>query len=478
MVADKKPKFTEDLLGDDPVSAAGSTTAGPSTSSATAPFGLPPSPPPVDELLPTYTEVATGSSSLVPTGPLVPSATAAAGGDSSTLLPPSYSIYTPKTSSHYLNQHVISYDSHINTSPEALYQFLLVENQQPPRQYVQIRGSHEVRHTHWERDSEGRSRTRTESRSVTDFEFKIDLTSGLWPLVQADVGLSQEVKGRLEVLPDDQRVYRGGRVKARWSPPKNRGKKNGGCAGRRRRRRLQQQQQQEEGGLDSEQLDDNSAPLLGPEEHTDNVDHPTVIPDSAVPVREWAERYCRLPTTCKEFILRKPVTNLDQNLLTKLITNAVRDTGYRGSVYVSFPKTHHKVAIYPDTWLARTRQNPWVRWFFYLTFLWIISWPILYLATRKFHIVVSEWEWGFVRERRTVQLEGGGTQEVSMPVPEESERVWAGLWKGAVKMAAWRKRHDGNGSRSGSGSWCVRFGAGAGGNGGAYGETWGADEDW
>ncbi|KAF2444700.1 hypothetical protein P171DRAFT_431504 [Karstenula rhodostoma CBS 690.94] len=34
-----------------------------------------------------------------------------------------------------------------------------------------------------------------------------------------------------------------------------------------------------------------------------------------------------------------------------------------------------------------------VRWVFYLTFLWIFSWPALFFATKRYAVVKAEWPW-------------------------------------------------------------------------------------
>ncbi|RPB20997.1 hypothetical protein L211DRAFT_753652, partial [Terfezia boudieri ATCC MYA-4762] len=278
--------------------------------------------------------------------------------------PPPFSIYQPTTHPHYLNNHLVTHDPHLNTDGEALYQFLLQENLIPPIQHVQVRGSHQVRNTVWETDREGKSKAKTETRTVEDFRFRLDLTGGLWAVMQARGGAEGLSEGGvLKVLGDGEKIYRGGRMKSRWREKKG---------------RLL-------GSIFDHDHDQEAALLPSAT--------PTPIPDSQLSIRAWADRYCQLPTTLKEFIVRKPITNLSQPLIRNLITNQIRATNYRGAISISFPKQKHKIAIYPDTPLARLRNNPWVRWFFYLSFLWMVSWPILYFSTRKFHVVVSEWTW-------------------------------------------------------------------------------------
>ncbi|KAF8429814.1 hypothetical protein EV426DRAFT_639554 [Tirmania nivea] len=423
-----------------------SSSAGPSKPTPTNLLDLDlPNP---DEPLPSYEDSTSLSTSAPTTDPVLSSD------------PPPFSVYQPTTHPHYLNSHLITHDPHLNTDGEALYQFLLQENLIPPIQHVQVRGSHEVRNTVWETDREGRRTTRSETRTVEDFRFRLDLTGGLWAVMQAGGGVEGLGEGGvLKVLGDEEKVYRGGRTKSRWREQEGRCQGNGqdgnerGCCGRKGCKRKGKK------GRRRNQTSICTDPpgnwgLLDPTYHHDHDPEanllpnatPTSTPDSQLPVRAWTDRYCHLPTTLKEFIVRKPITNLSKPLITSLITNQIRATNYRGSVSISFPKQKHKIAIYPDTQFARARNNPWVRWFFYLTFLWVVTWPILYFSTKKFHVVVSEWRWGWKGEKRVVREHGDNgevrTVEKWVWLEEESEREWVRWWAQAVRCAARGRRMD------------------------------------
>ena len=270
-------------------------------------------------------------------------------------------------------------------------------------------------------------------------------------------GLSEG--GALKVLGDEEKVYRGGRTKSRWREKKRRCKgKNKdvnkrGCCGKRCKKKGKKIRHGNQPSIFTDTPQEEMGRLLDSTDHDHDPESDplpnaisTSIPDSQLSIRAWADRYCHLPTTLKEFIVRKPITNLSQPLITALITNQIRATNYRGTISISFPKQKHKIAIYPDTQLARARNNPWVRWFFYLTFLWVVAWPILYFSTRKFHVVVSEWTWGWRREKRLVR-EVGGNGEIRMVekwvwLEGESEREWARSWAQAVRCAARGRRVD------------------------------------
>ena len=346
-----------------------------------------------------------------------------------------------------------------------------------------------------ERDKNGNWKTKTESRSVTDFHFRLDLSAGLESVVKfvanyASLGRQEVVDqmvaagvvraayedwgvvhGELKVLGDEVKTYRGGickrtyKVHKKGKGCKKRGKKGRGCCcGRRRGRVALPDDEESITGQDffddpaSEHMTATGNPASASTQPTDPNAPKT---DAELTIREWADRYCALNTSFKEFIVHKPITNLSFPLLTTLLTNAVRATNYRGAITVTFPKTHYKVAIYPNTKFARWRQSPWVRWFFYLTFLWILTWPILWLLTKKFHVVVSEWEWGFIWEEEepdesaaAQRIPGQRAQPRRVPVPIPSqmrdegcrvvrdgrcERAWVELWESTIKWAAKRR---------------------------------------
>ena len=336
-----------------------------SSSSAGASAGPSPNPhhcfamPTPDEPLPSY-EDSNSTTHPPPAHSPAPAAEAPRPSDTPSNIPPvdppPFSIYQPKMHEHYLNSHVITHDSHLNSDGEALYRFLLEQNKLPPVLHAQITGSHVVSTTVRRRDHMGRSQTHTEQRTVTDFRFRIDLTGGLWAVFRAgedaeEVGarvggewigqrwMRNDVKGVLKACGDMEKVYRGGRWKQKYHPPR--------CTS------------DMQGVLSSsvpERSRNHDLESCGSPHHNpplslaaSRIEILASTPDSALSIRAWADRYCHLPTSLKEFIVRKTVTNLDHPLLTRLLTNTVRSTGYRGDVAVCYPKTYHKIAIYPDS---------------------------------------------------------------------------------------------------------------------------------
>ncbi|KAK6442133.1 hypothetical protein LTR95_001636 [Oleoguttula sp. CCFEE 5521] len=120
-------------------------------------------------------------------------------------------------------------------------------------------------------------------------------------------------------------------------------------------------------------------------------------------LRDWCEDYCASRSPLKVFRVHRPVTGLDKDLLRRRLDYLVRATGYRGRISITFPTEQENVDIYSDHPINQWRTG-WVRFIFYLTFLWIITWPILFFTTKWWHVYTVEWRFSVGepdgRERR------------------------------------------------------------------------------
>ncbi|KAF8243197.1 hypothetical protein K440DRAFT_76967 [Wilcoxina mikolae CBS 423.85] len=266
--------------------------------------------------------------------------------------PPPFTKYSPST--HLLtNGKVVSHDSHLNTSPEALYQWIHDESNTPPRPLLHIEGTHKTRTT----SSSSSSKTTSSTSTVTDFSLYFDLSTFLLPSVRV-----------VSALPSTPR--RRGTRTAHTSEPE---------AG---------------GGRD---------------------------------IRGWCHDYTENPSSWKEFSLHKVMNGLDTGLLRLHVESIIRSTNYRGNVSVSFPVSSRSVVVTPDNLVCRLRYG-WYRWVFYLSFLWVITWPILWLGTKRWDVVdamfdvrpgaekdwVDRWGWvvmRLVRQKRRCSLKDAFTPE-------------------------------------------------------------------
>jgi len=82
---------------------------------------------------------------------------------------------------------------------------------------------------------------------------------------------------------------------------------------------------------------------------------------------------------------------MDKLQLKTEIENLIRQTYYQGHITLTFPVKHEYIDIYSDHWINRARQNPWVYWPVYITFLWILTWPFLFFFTSRYSVMDAEW---------------------------------------------------------------------------------------
>ncbi|RPA86558.1 hypothetical protein BJ508DRAFT_411234 [Ascobolus immersus RN42] len=301
-------------------------------------------------------------------------------------LPPPFSIYRPEFETDPKTSVITSHDPHLNTDGEALYRFLMEQNTIFPTYACVIKGSHTEEEISWEYRNGKNHETRS-SRTVVDFEFKIDMTFGVWNLTQ----------GNLEVVPPGESVYRGGRFK-------------------------------DSGVVRSEATGHLVYSQLAAGEHVDGG-------IGLETVRDICYRYCKDKSTLKEFVMTKTTPGYNHERLRAVFQDAVRSTGYIGDLDISFVWTRHKVIIQPDNRISRLRTTWYVRWFFYITFLFLITWPILFLTTKKYHLIRSVWP-----TYKSEWVESEGTYRKMFKISEEK---WGSEWWDAVRWAAMSGRKGG-----------------------------------
>ena len=108
--------------------------------------------------------------------------------------------------------------------------------------------------------------------------------------------------------------------------------------------------------------------------------------EAALDVRDRCEEYIRCPAALKEFTLRKKLRGFNEDVLRFHLEALIRSTNYRGKVRISFPIENRSVVLAPGNFVCRIRYS-WARWIFYLSFLWLITWPMLWFFTKRWDVV-------------------------------------------------------------------------------------------
>ena len=114
--------------------------------------------------------------------------------------------------------------------------------------------------------------------------------------------------------------------------------------------------------------------------------------DATPSLQDWCRDFCCEKSKLKIFRVTRDVTGLETDFLRASIERLVRSTHYHGHVDISFPIEEKNVDIMTDYWVNKARIS-WIRWIFYLTFLWLITWPILFFTTKRWSVYNVRWSW-------------------------------------------------------------------------------------
>lgn len=147
----------------------------------------------------------------------------------------------------------------------------------PPPYFVQLHGMH----TEIVRD--GKKETKNK---ITDFYIRINITHLLG---SPAVGTG---RGKMELLPDNKRGYRGGRI-----------------------------------------------PSLNPTVEISDAEN------QLGGLRPWCEAYVKNPAGVKTFTFKREVINHDTARLEQLLRSCILETQYRGHLKISFPILHKRVVV-------------------------------------------------------------------------------------------------------------------------------------
>ncbi|KAI9374417.1 hypothetical protein BJX61DRAFT_301185 [Aspergillus egyptiacus] len=350
---------------------------------------LPPSPPPPTEPsssasdeLPSYDQVATETAPPIEPyrdDPLAPPAEAYA--------IPGHQRYHSIFKDHTAG--AVTLHPTFSTDPATLRTFVESQTRLPPRPCLVIYG------THSESRRDGKE---TKTESVTDFDFRIDLTRTLlrWGRDER-TGPTQRWAYTVVVSDyDGQKAYRGGRWRTRSQKP---------------------------GRIALPEGDEGSR-LMDLEGGGENVPG----------IRGWCERFCNDPAPVKSFTFRRNLHGFDAAPMRTSLTSHIRSTGYQGHIAVKPAIANGSITIYSPHWINKLRNNAFVYWMCIVLQLWIVAWPIIWFLERRYEVVRSEWF-----SSQIVTSDNGSGKIYAGGMSEEHA---AELWAPVVREAAWQGRRN------------------------------------
>ncbi|KAL5334167.1 hypothetical protein BJX70DRAFT_30515 [Aspergillus crustosus] len=361
---------------------------------------LPPSPPPTQpsssasDELPSYDQAAAQP-------PLFPAST-----EDSSLAPPPDAYHTPGQQKYHSLKYknsaggVVTIGPDFASNPESLAEYLTAQTRIPPRQCLLINGSHK---------ESRKSGNDTKTESVTDFNFTIDLTRTIlrWGRNET-AGPSQRWSYTTVVSDnDEQKAYRGGRIRTRSQKP-------GRIA-------------LPEGDGDGDGDGEEGARLMDLENAEDTENYPGL--------KGWCQRFCNDPSPVKSFTFRRRLHGFDATPMRDALTSHIRSTGYQGHIGITPVTANGFVVIYSPHWINKLRNNGFAYWLCIILQLWLLTWPVIWFLERRYEVVRSEW---FSSQTIADPSLPGGSGKIY--AGDHDEATAAEMWAPVVREAAWQGR--------------------------------------
>lgn len=257
-------------------------------------------------------------------------------------------------------------DGDLDSDPELLEKHVRAWALVPPRPFVCIKGHH--------REQRSNRDGKRESKDIIDFDVKVELTPYFFPNARASQSNSE-----LRTAENSEKTKRGTIFRKRANVKGNSGRIELGMA-----------------------------------------EKPSLT--------EWCHMYCASHSGLKVFQLKRSLAGFDESRLRRLLDNLVRRSNYRGTLQITFPVHDEQVEVWNDCRTNQWRLTKWIYVMFCVTMLWLLTWPYLFIRTKRFETVSAVWNY-------SVMEEDGRKKYTTI-----SEDQWYNLWGRAIIKAVLSKR--------------------------------------
>lgn len=147
------------------------------------------------------------------------------------------------------------------------------------------------------------------------------------------------------------------------------------------------------------------------------------------------------------------VYGFDMDTFRAELKSYIRSLNYEGDIKIRASIHDNTVTVYSAHWINQLRQNPFVYWFCIIMQLWIITWPVILLLERRYHVVQSRW-WSSREESEDDRNRNDESGSSILPLPSfvrrnlfyaggRGEEELAAFYAPIVMEAAWEQRHGG-----------------------------------
>lgn len=162
------------------------------------------------------------------------------------------------------------------------------------------------------------------------------------------------------------------------------------------------------------------------------------------------------------FTITREVTNLDEKYLLDALNGVLRSTNYRGDISITFSLDDREISLMSDHWINRCRTNSFIWWICVILQLWIITWPVIWMMTKKWEVVNITWpcrvykdgdagvSWPNADEESTELIHEGiyptnegpsSRRQDDVRFATMTEPTWVEIWRGTIARAALDRRY-------------------------------------
>lgn len=140
----------------------------------------------------------------------------------------------------------------------------------------------------------------------------------------------------------------------------------------------------------------------------------------------------------------------DQAEIRRRIEGILRDTDYCGQIDITFEKQESTTVLVSGHWINRLRRSRIIWWICVVSQLWIITWPLIWMCTKKWEFVKVKWptkihrtkggHWPIQDEFDPSSIHDGRTVDSeTSKVARLTAASWVTTWRPAIETSALRK---------------------------------------
>ena len=290
----------------------------------------------------------------------------------------------------------------LSADPVALKAYIEYQSSVNPAAYIKIHGMHTETH--------GTGNNKKKEKKI-DFDIKLDVTDTI-SRRSARLGRISNVPewSSLRIIDNDRKTFRGTRLKT----------------------------VNKQFRADIE----NTREAASLEEHC----HLFCASGSKLKSYLYPSLFLEVATDSPDsFTLRHHIINRNDAILTEHVTRTIRSTGYRGHITITFPLYPRTLTIATPHTLNRLRHNKLVYWTCIILQLWLLTWPILFLLTKRWSMTETYWPYKIPdgEPREGIDNEGRRIFQQHFKYVKESERVWAERYRYTIQKAVLSRAQGG-----------------------------------